>query len=114
MPEIADYELRREFLGLRNLNAVTRLEVFNAATSDRYRALTTSDVQLAAHLWAQARQIGHVTAPPEALDGDMMIAVQALRLVPADLGLTGTIIATGNVRHFVGIAPAASWSDIIA
>lgn len=112
VPEIADYELRRKMLHIRNAAEIARLEAFNAVAADRYRPLTTADVHLAAQLWAQARQTGHITAPPEALDSDVLIAAQARLLTPAVLGLQAVTVATSNVRHFIGLVPTALWSDI--
>ncbi len=111
--EIADYEVRRELLRAGKTASVRRLDVFIAAEPDRYLPLTTPDVRLAAQMWAQARQSGHVTAPPEALDGDILIAAQACRRVPTVFALSGPIIATENARHFASLAPALLWSDIL-
>lgn len=111
VPEIADYELRREMLRARNMAAIARLDAFNAAERGRYLPLTTQDVRTAAFLWAQARQTGHVTAPPAALDGDVLIAAQAMRLSVLPSGLT-VLVATENARHFAGMAQVELWSDM--
>lgn len=113
VPEIADYELRREFLRQGNTSAVTRLDRFNAAVTGQYLPLRTTDVRQAAALWAQARQAGLSGAPPEALDADALIAAQAHRLVPADFGLSGTVVATANVGHLSALTTAARWSDLL-
>ena len=105
VPEIADYELRRELLRAGKTAAVTRLDVFNAAEPDRYLPLTTGDVRQAARLWALARNAGRVGAPPEALDGDVLIAAQALRLNAA-------VVATANVSHLAHLVTPALWDDI--
>ncbi len=112
VPEIADYELRREFLRQGNANAVTRLQIFNAAVTGQYLPLTTSAVHLAATLWARGRNQGKTTAPPEALDADALIAAQANLLNPAAFGLTAVIIATANVGHLSALTNAVSWSEI--
>ena len=114
VPEIADYELRRELIRANKGPSLARLDAFNAAEPDRYRPLTTPDVREAARLWAQARAPKNNTggAPKEALDGDVLIAAQALRLVPAGLGLADVVVATGNVSHLSRLAPSALWSDI--
>lgn len=112
VPEIADYEVRRELLRAGKAASVMRLDAFVVAEPDRYLPLTTQDVRLAAQLWAQARQPGHVTAPPEALDGDVLIAAQARRIVARHFGLSGVLVATQNTRHFANLAPAALWSDV--
>ena len=70
LPELADYELRREFLRTRNAGAISRLEVavFDAALI--FLPIETPAFRDAARLWAQVRQMGKPTAPDDALDGD--------------------------------------------
>lgn len=112
VPEIADYELRREFLRTGKTAAIARLDTVSASDPDRYLPLSTPDVRLAARLWAQARNRGVVTAPPDALNSDVLIAAQALRLVPADFGLSGMVVATANPSHLSALTTAALWSTI--
>lgn len=59
---------------------------------------------------ASARNAGTSTADPKELDGDVLIAAQAL-----DTGLPTAdfIIATVNVGHLALFVPAALWTDII-
>ncbi len=57
IPEIADYEMRRELLrrgGARSMSALDRLE----AASAGYVAITTQVMRQAAMLWAQAQRAG--------------------------------------------------------
>jgi predicted nucleic acid-binding protein len=112
VPEMADYELRRELLRAGKSSSIVRLDTFNLSEPDRYQPLTTADVRLAASLWAQVRNRGRMGASPEALDADVLIAAQALRFVPASLGLSQTIVATVNVRHFEHVVASALWSEI--
>jgi len=112
VPEIADFELRRELLRSGRTTSIGRLDAFIAAVSDRYLPLTTPAVRLAAALWAQARNRGRTTAPPEALDGDTLIAAQAVLFNPAAFGLTATVVATANVGHLSALTSAALWSEI--
>ena len=64
----------------------------------------------AAELWALARNAGRPTAPPEALDGDCILAAQAMLAVgPGDV-LT---VATGNVGHLGQFVGALPWDQII-
>jgi len=58
----------------------------------------------AAELWAQARNRGTPTAPPEALDADVILAAQAER--------AGAIVATENVGHLARYVTARHWRDI--
>jgi predicted nucleic acid-binding protein len=81
IPEIADYEVRRELLRAGRLHGVARLD--QAKTTLEYLPLTTEAMLQAADLWAQARQQGQPTAPDLALDADVILAAQALvRLTP--------------------------------
>lgn len=89
MPEIADYEVRRELLRAGKAASVMRLDAFVVAEPDHHLPLTTQDVRLAAQLWAQAR-----------------------RIVARHFGLSGVLVATQNTRHFANLAPAALWSDV--
>ena len=116
VPEIADFELRRELLRVSgktgSAGGVTRLDIFIAAEPDRYLPLTTPEVRLAAALWAQARNQGKPGASPEALDGDALIAAQANLLNPAAFGLSAMIVATANAGHLSALTNAALWSEI--
>jgi predicted nucleic acid-binding protein len=106
VPEIADYEIRRELLRAGKSAGVARLDAFIAETAGRYVPLTTRDVRLAAELWAQARQQGRPTASDAALDADVLIAAQAIHL-GADV-----IVATGNVSHISRFVAADVWRNI--
>lgn len=112
VPEIADYELRQEFVRLGNIAALSRLEIFNASVTGQYLPLTTPAVHLAADLWARVRNQGKTTAPPEALDADALIAAQANLLNPAAFGLSAVVAATANVGHLSALTNAILWSDI--
>jgi predicted nucleic acid-binding protein len=94
VPEIADYELRREFLLGRKVRSLQRLDVLK--TTAVYAPISTDALLLAADLWAQARRQGQKTADDKALDGDMILAAQTLLI--AQQG-DETLVATTNVRH---------------
>lgn len=109
IPEIADYEIRRELLRAGATAGVARLNAFIAAEPDRYLALTTVAVRKAAELWAEARNRGYATADPKALDGDVILAAQTLTHgIPA----SEFVIATDNVGHLARYAPADDWRNI--
>jgi len=74
-----------------------------------YLPLTTVAMRQAALFWAQARQQGQPTADNKALDGDVILAAQAITL-----GIADTVIATTNVGHLSRFVPAALWPDITA
>jgi len=63
----------------------------------------------AAELWAVARRTGQPTADPKALDGDVILATQAL-LVQNDGH--EVIVATSNVGHLARFIATADWQAI--
>ena len=105
VPEIADYEVRRELLRARRTAGIARLDALIAQVE--YLAITTSAMRQAATFWAEVRQQGRPTAADPALDGDVILAAQA-----ATLGRADVIVATTNVRHLSRFVPAELWSDI--
>jgi predicted nucleic acid-binding protein len=78
VPAIADYEIRRELERARKTAGLRELNAWNAIEPDRYLALSDSALRLASTLWAQARNSGASTADPRELDGDVLIAAQAI------------------------------------
>lgn len=105
--EIADYEVRRELYQARLMRSVIALDDFINGLG--YLALTTPVMRQAAKLWAQVRQAGRPTADPHALDGDVILAAQALSLGYA---LGEIVVATTNVGHFSRFIPARRWQEI--
>lgn len=104
VPEIADYELRRGLLRLKDAKGIERLD--QMATQLGYLPLTTDVMRKAAEFWAEARQRGSATAPDLALDGDVILAAQA-----AALG-GNTVVATENPRDLSRYTPAFHWSQL--
>jgi predicted nucleic acid-binding protein len=104
LPEITDYEIRREFLRGNMLQSLVLLDAL--AAQAEYLPLTTPIMRHAAELWAQARNQGQQTAPDPALDGDVIIAAQALAL-----GVQ-VVVATGDPAHLSRFVTAADWQTI--
>ncbi len=107
LPEIADYELRRELLRAGKIRGLRQLDQLKTIVS--YLPITTEVMLKAAELWAQARNQGYPTAPPAALDGDVILAAQALLLRSQGYD---TIIATTNVGHLSRLTLAQTWQEI--
>ena len=107
VPEISDYEVRRELLRARKTRGVQRLDQLKLRIG--YVPLTTATMLQAAAFWAWLRQQGLPTADPAALDGDVILAAQAVIL--AGLG-DSVVIATTNVGHLTRLAPAEHWQKI--
>jgi predicted nucleic acid-binding protein len=104
LSEIADYEVRRELLRAGKVAGIKRLDQIKAAIT--YLPITTEVILLAAQLWAEARRIGKPTADPKALDGDVILAAQAI--LEKYKG-NEVIIATTNVGHLSQFVDAREW-----
>lgn len=102
VPEIADYEVRRELLRAGKVKGLSRLDVIKNSVG--YLPLTTSIMLKAAELWAEARRRGMPTADPKALDCDVILAAQALEF--------GGVVATENVGHLSRFVDARPWRSI--
>lgn len=107
IPEIADYEVRRELLRANLLKSLRRLDSLKQVLE--YSAIETETMLLAAKLWAEARQSGQPTADPKALDGDVILAAQANLLSNE---MTDVVVATTNVAHLSRFTTAANWQTI--
>lgn len=107
IPEIADYEVRRELLRAGRVRGLTNLDVLNAWSE--YVPLTTIAMRQAAEYWAQARRQGRPTAADQTIDGDMILAAQVRTW---EVPLDEVVVATTNVRHLTRFVPAAEWSTI--
>ena len=107
IPAVADYEVRRELIranataGLRRLDQLEQelplIPVSNAA------------LRRAAELWALARARGQATADDRSLDGDVIVAAQALCYSGEH---DQVVVATENVRHIARFIAAQAWEDI--
>src|SRR5947209_1664150 len=94
VPEIADYELRRELLRARIASGIGRLDRLKAQSF--YLPIRTAAMLRAAEFWADVRQRGIPTASPDAQDADCILAGMAATAF--DPGDTVTI-ATSNAIH---------------
>ena len=106
VPEISDYEVRRELIRARRIPGKARLDAFIAQVE--YLPINTAAMRQAAAFWAEARQRGRPTAPDPALDGDVILAAQAATLDRADV-----IVATTNPKHLSRYVVAELWTDIV-
>ncbi len=105
IPEITDYEIRREMLRLGSKVALANLDGYGLQLE--YLPITTAAMKMAAKLWAQARNAGQPTVPDLALDADVILAAQALGLN------TPVVVATSNPRHLARFVTAELWSNIL-
>ncbi len=105
IPEIADYEVRRELLRANKIKGITRLNELTQLVE--YLPITTTAMRQAALFWAQARQQGQPTAGDKTIDGDIILVAQAVTLAVLDV-----VIATTNVGHLSRFVSADLWQNI--
>jgi predicted nucleic acid-binding protein len=105
IPEIADYEVRRELLRANKTKGISRLD--DLANLIEYLPITTAAMRQAAQLWSQAHQQGQPTAGNKTIDGDMVLVAQAITLGEPDV-----VIATTNVGHLSRFIAAELWQNI--
>lgn len=112
VPEVIDYELRRELLRAGKNSSVRKLDVLCETLG--YIPITTQAMRVAADFWAQLRQQRMQTAPDLSLDADVILAAQAAPLDPTAWEMPGAsvVIATGNVGHLSRLAPTQEWPTI--
>lgn len=102
VPEIADYEVRRNFILEGFTASIARLDGLKRSLV--YLPLTTETMLKAAELWAEARRRGRPTGDPNELDGDVILAAQALQV--------GATIVTDNVGHLAQFVEAKTWKEL--
>lgn len=107
IPEVIDYELRRELVRAGKTKSLTKLDSLKSVF--HYLPITTPAMLRAADLWAYARQHGISTGDPKKLDIDVILCAQSLTMpVPA----AAIIIATSNVSHIARFVSADLWASI--
>lgn len=107
MPEIIDYEVRRELL--RSGKSASIVELDKLKIDFTYLPVTTDAFLKAAELWSSARQQGRPTSHDENIDVDMILAAQALTLTAPQVDV---VVATSNIRHLSLFVNAADWRTI--
>ncbi len=105
VPEIVDYEVRRELCRANKRDGLERLDALGKLLE--YLPITTAAMRQAALFWARARQEGQPTAGDRTIDGDMILAAQA-----ATLGGGNEVIATTNIGHLGRFVAADLWQNI--
>ena len=107
LPEIADYEVRRELLRIGSTRGIDRLNTLKTVLD--YLPITTDVMLRAAEFWALARRRGRPTAANAELDCDVILAAQAGLLSAAG---DQPVVATTNVRHLSLFPEARRWQDV--
>jgi hypothetical protein len=109
VPEITDFEVRRELTRVGASGSLRRLDALVTTGGLTFAPITTLEWRQAAVFWADARRRGLPTASPEALDADVILAA-----CTATIGQPGDhiIVATMNVGHLARYCDARLWTTI--
>lgn len=107
VPEICDYEIRREMIRNRSK---TILSLDELETLYDYLPITTAAIRRASELWARLRLEGKPTASDASLDADCVLAAQALVFSEAEQ--RSVVVATTNVGHLSRMVEARVWREI--
>ena len=108
IPEIADYELRRELIRIES-KSLPYLDVIALLDGVHFIPITTPVMRRAAALWARVRREGRPAADRHALDGDVILAATVELL---DAGSREVLVATENVKHLSRWVTAKRWQEI--
>ena len=109
VPEVADYEVRRELVRVDAYPSLQRLDELLTVGGLSYAPVTTAEWRHAASFWADARARGLPTASQDALDADVILAACATTIgQPGDQ----VIVATMNVGHLARYCDARLWTSI--
>lgn len=102
LPEIADYEVRRNLIVENLTGSLANLDALPSLIN--YVPIATADMHKAAELWATSRKTGRSVGDPRELNAGVILAAQAIRL--------GATVATDNVGHLAQFVEARPWSTI--
>jgi predicted nucleic acid-binding protein len=102
VPEITDYEVRREMFLTGSRSGLRRLD--HLQTLLIYLPLDTQTMRRAAQLWSDARRAGTPTADPREIDADVILAAQAQQVA--------ALVVTDNIGHLSLFVAACHWRDV--
>ena len=106
IPEIVDYEVRRELLRANKVKGLARLD--ELIDSLEYLPINTEAMRQAAVFWAEARQKGQPTSSDKTIDADMILVAQVVVM-----DVQNKVVATTNVGHLSRFVAADVWQNIL-
>lgn len=106
---ICNYEVKRELIRRKNLKEINNLAQLKNLID--FIPVDEATLELAAELWAEARNKGLPTADNLSLDADVIICAQYQILVNTYPGRY-VVIATTNVNHLSRFTEAKEWQNI--
>ena len=106
---ICNYEVKRELIRRNNIREINNLN--QIITFIDLLPVNEPTLDLAAELWAEARNKGLATADNLSLDADVIICAQ-YRLLSKKYPGRYVVIATTNVKHLSRFTEAEEWRKI--
>jgi predicted nucleic acid-binding protein len=107
IPEITDYEVRRELLRAGKAAGVGRLNQLQSVFF--YEPISTDAMRIGAEFWAELRGRGQATAGDRNIDCDVILAAQAELILRQGYEV---VVATTNTKHLSRLVPADHWLNI--
>ena len=107
IPEIADYELRRELVRRNRQGVLRQLDLLRASLD--FAPITSPAIVVASNLWAECRARGRPPTSDIALDADVILAAQALQAAGPDRSV---VVASANVKHLGQFLDTRPWDRI--
>lgn len=105
VPEVIDYELRRELIRGQKADGVARLDKL-AAEIGGLLPLDGAVFRKSAELWAEARSRGKAMADDLRLDIDVILCAHAVLLIEEGFDVE---VATSNTKHLSVFTKARQW-----
>lgn len=106
IPEIADWELRRKLSHMQFVATLRRLDELKDTI--RYLPIITPAMQTAAEFWADVGWRDLPTAPDPRVDGDVILAAQAVVLAEET---SSALVVTDKLGHLSRFVTARRWED---
>ncbi|MEM7716011.1 MAG: type II toxin-antitoxin system VapC family toxin [Cyanobacteria bacterium P01_A01_bin.68] len=106
---ICNYEVKRELIRRENNREINNLAQIR--TFIDFLPVDEPTLELAAELWAEARNKGLPTADNLSLDADVIICAQ-YQILANNYPGRYAVIATTNVNHLSRFTEAKQWQDI--
>ncbi|MEM9274878.1 MAG: type II toxin-antitoxin system VapC family toxin [Cyanobacteria bacterium P01_F01_bin.143] len=106
---ICNYEVKRELIRRKKVPELDNLNQLKTLID--FLPVDDSTLELAAELWAEARNKGLPTADDLSLDADVIICAQYQLLAEKYPGRY-VVIATTNVKHLSRFTEAKKWQEI--
>ncbi len=106
---ICNYEVKRELIRRKKIPELDNLNQLKSLID--FLPVDEPSLELAAELWAEARNQGLPTADDLSLDADVIICAQ-YQLLAEEYPGRYVVIATTNVKHLSRFTEAKEWLDI--